>query len=144
MHITKHETVFTKDPSNKKLNIERSFDAPLAQVWKAWTDAAILDQWWAPRPWKAETKTMNCLEGGHWLYCMVGPANNNHNERHWCRADYKTIDPQKTIVEADHFCDEQGVIDQNMPTMNWKKSFAGAGDTTTVTIEFSFATEAEL
>jgi uncharacterized protein YndB with AHSA1/START domain len=50
------QTVITKDASKKKLLVVREFDAPLEQVWKAWTDSKLLDSWWAPRPWKAETK----------------------------------------------------------------------------------------
>ncbi|MFD2144274.1 SRPBCC domain-containing protein [Mucilaginibacter antarcticus] len=66
-------TEITEDLANKKLNVTRTFNAPIDQVWKAWTDDTLLDKWWAPRPWKAETKSMNFTEGGTWLYSMVGP-----------------------------------------------------------------------
>ena len=45
-----------KDVDNKKMTITRSFDAPVSDVWRAWTESKLLDQWWAPKPWKAETK----------------------------------------------------------------------------------------
>jgi uncharacterized protein YndB with AHSA1/START domain len=32
----------------KKLNLERSYNAPLAAVWLAWTQPEILRQWWGP------------------------------------------------------------------------------------------------
>lgn len=41
--IANKELVFNKDFDNKKITIERDFDAPLSHVWKAWTDSAILD-----------------------------------------------------------------------------------------------------
>ena len=44
-----------KDLDNKKMTITRGFDAPVADVWRAWTESELLDQWWAPKPWKAET-----------------------------------------------------------------------------------------
>ena len=140
MTTTKRETVFTKDLPNKKLFIERSFDAPLPQVWLAHTDATLLDQWWAPKPYRAITKTMDFREGGHWLYYMIGPT----NDIHWCRVDYKTIEPQKMFLAENYFCDEQGVKNAAMPTMNWRNVFTGKGDTTTVNIELTFASEAEL
>lgn len=32
----------------KELRLERSYPAPVAAVWKAWTDADALRQWWGP------------------------------------------------------------------------------------------------
>ncbi|MHB1279027.1 MAG: SRPBCC family protein, partial [Bacteroidia bacterium] len=78
---------FLVDKENKKIRVERSFNAPLDLVWAAWTEPEILDQWWAPKPWRAETKSMDFRVGGRWLYCMAGPE----GERHWCLFDYKTI-----------------------------------------------------
>lgn len=74
--MSNKQTTIAKDAANKKLIVVREFDAPLAEVWKAWTDSSILDQWWAPKPWKAKTKTMDFREGGTWLYSMVGPDGN--------------------------------------------------------------------
>ena len=72
-----------KDLDNKKMTITRSFDAPVSDVWRAWTESELLDQWWAPKPWKAETKSMDFRVGGYWLYAMVGPD----NTKHWAKAD---------------------------------------------------------
>jgi uncharacterized protein YndB with AHSA1/START domain len=60
--MTKNETVFSKDLEKGNLTVVRAFDAPLEKVWKAWTTGGILDQWWAPKPYKAETKTMDFRE----------------------------------------------------------------------------------
>ncbi len=60
---TKNKTAITKDMANKKIKVTRSFDATPEQVWSAWTDEEILDQWWAPKPWKAKTKSMDFHEG---------------------------------------------------------------------------------
>ncbi len=132
--MAKKETVFTKDLANKKLTVVRSFDAPPEQVWKAWTTSDILDQWWAPHPYRAETKTMDFREGGHWQYCMVGPQ----GDRHWCRVDYKTIQPHNSITSTAIFCDEQGKENPDLPVMHWKKQFSPTYIGTTVTIELSF------
>ena len=86
---------FVVDKENNKINVEREFDAPPDLVWSAWTESELLDQWWAPEPWKAETQSMNFTEGGYWHYAMVGPD----GERHYGRADYKTIDPMKHLFK---------------------------------------------
>lgn len=138
--MTKNEAVFSKDLENKKLTVVRAFDAPLERVWKAWTTSEILDHWWAPKPYNAETKSMDFREGGRWLYCMVGPE----GDRNWCRVDYKTIDPYKSIVSVDMFCDEEGNENTDFPRMNWKKAFRQTGSSTTVTIELTFAKTADM
>ena len=32
----------------KEVDFKRTFDAPIATVWQAWTDPEILKQWWGP------------------------------------------------------------------------------------------------
>jgi uncharacterized protein YndB with AHSA1/START domain len=138
--MTKNEIVFSKDTANKKLTVVREFDSPLDLVWQAWTDSEILDQWWAPKPYKAETKTMDFREGGLWLYCMVGPEGN----RHWCRVDYKKIDPPRSITSDSSFTDKDGNITRDLPGMGWSQAFSQTGSITTVRVVLSFTTEADL
>ncbi len=132
--MTKNEAVFSKDMDNKKLTVVRSFDASLEQVWKAWTTSEILDLWWAPKPYRAETKTMDFSEGGYWLYCMIGPEGNGT----WCKVSYKTIEPHKSITSTTMFCDEEGNANSDFPVMNWKKKFSKTGSSTTVTVDITF------
>ncbi|WPV02000.1 hypothetical protein SNE26_09455 [Mucilaginibacter sp. cycad4] len=39
------QAVFNKDIEGKKIAATRSFDASLDQVWDAWTDHIIQEQW---------------------------------------------------------------------------------------------------
>src|SRR5688572_22625147 len=103
----------------KKMHITREFSAPLETVWKAWTDSSVLDQWWAPKPYKATTKIMDFKSGGYWLFCMEGPD----GSKNWCRADYKTVDPLKSFSYVDSFCDENGKITEEFPGMSWRNEF---------------------
>ena len=75
---TTNKVLVNKDLANKKITVIREFDAPVEKVWKAWTQKELLDEWWAPKPWKTRTKTIDFREGGHWLYAMVGPTELNH------------------------------------------------------------------
>ena len=138
--ITTKETIFTKDLANKKIKVVREFDAPLEQVWKAWTESEILDKWWAPKPWKANTKSMDFREGGRWLYFMEGPD----GTRQYCKMEYKSITPNKLFIGEDAFCDEIGNTTDELPSMHWRNSFYKSGDGTKVEVEITFATEADL
>ncbi|MXN92251.1 SRPBCC domain-containing protein [Flavobacterium sp. Sd200] len=131
---------FTVDKDSKKVKVEREFAASVEKVWAAWTQKEILDQWWAPKPWKAETKTLDFTVGGYWLYAMVGPE----GEKHWARADYKTIDIQKSFSAQDAFCDEDGNVNTEWPRSVWTNTFNGSGDLTNVTIEITYDELADL
>jgi uncharacterized protein YndB with AHSA1/START domain len=127
---------FTVDKANKKIHVEREFAAPLKKVWAAWTQAELLDQWWAPKPWKAQTKSMDFKVGGRWLYAMTGPD----GTKQWSFADYKSIDPQHSFSLIDGFCDESGKLNASFPQINWSNTFEENEDSTIVHIELKFDT----
>jgi len=138
--ILNKETIFTKDLANKKIKVVREFDAPLEQVWKAWTEREILDKWWAPKPWKTNTISMDFRNGGRWLYYMEGPD----GSRHYCRADYLSVASKKSFIGDDAFCDEHGNINHEFPRMHWSVDFSKTEDGTRVNVELTFASEADL
>ena len=47
---------FSVDKEDKKIIVKREFHAPLKNVWAAWTEAELLDQWWAPDPLESQNK----------------------------------------------------------------------------------------
>jgi uncharacterized protein YndB with AHSA1/START domain len=131
---------FSVDKENKKIRVEREFDAPLARVWAAWTESQLLDQWWAPKPWQAQTKKMDFSVGGYWLYAMIGPD----GTKMWSRADYTSIIPLRTFSGQDAFCDEDGNIDDKFPTSEWTVDFIEKKGSTKLYIEILFKDVADL
>ncbi|SKB69047.1 SRPBCC domain-containing protein [Daejeonella lutea] len=125
---------FTVDKANSTVNVRREFKAELELVWEAWTNPEILDHWWAPKPYKTVTKSMDFRDGGRWLYSMVSPK----NEIQWCKADYHKIEPEKSFSYTDNFCDEQGNVGENFPDSTWTNVFSGNTDTTTVNITIQY------
>lgn len=138
--ILKKETIFTKDLDNRKLKITREFDAPVELVWKAWTESELLDLWWAPKPWKANTVSMDFRDGGTWLYYMQGPE----GERHYCRADYKSVSANKSFEGLDAFCDEKGTINNDLPRMRWKNEFSRTNTGTKIEVEITLSSAEDL
>jgi uncharacterized protein YndB with AHSA1/START domain len=131
---------FRADKENARVSVTREFAAPVKNVWAAWTQPELLDQWWAPKPWKAETKSMDFTEGGRWLYSMVGPE----GERHWSCADYEKISAEKSFTGLDAFCDENGVYDPSFGRTHWSVEFVQEGDHTTVNVALQFASPEDL
>lgn len=131
---------FAVNKANNTITVKREFAAELPVVWDAFTKSEILDQWWAPRPWKARTKVMDFREGGSWLYAMVGPE----GEEHWSFINYETIQPQKSFSGIDGFSDADGNINTEFPQSKWENSFQGNGDETLVTIQVVYDDLAQL
>lgn len=125
---------FIVDRDNKKIKVEKEFDAPRPLVWKAWTDPEILDQWFAPEPWRAETHSFDFSEGGEWFYAMVSPE----GEKHWSLEKFEKITAQETFSCFSSFCDENKIIDKNLPQGMWKNVFIDNNDTTLVNVILSF------
>jgi uncharacterized protein YndB with AHSA1/START domain len=55
------------------LVLERTLDAPLALVWKAYTDPEHLKQWFAPKPYEISECELDLRPGGIFRIRMVGP-----------------------------------------------------------------------
>jgi uncharacterized protein YndB with AHSA1/START domain len=55
------------------LVLERTLDAPVELVWKAYTDPAHLKQWFAPRPYEISECELDLRPGGIFRIRMVGP-----------------------------------------------------------------------
>ena len=131
---------FSVDKENKKIFVKREFAAPLSRVWAAWTERELLDQWWAPKPWQAQTKSMDFKEGGTWIYAMVGPD----GTKHWSCAEFHSITPYISFSGKDAFCDEEGNIDHNMPVSVWSNEFQETGDSTTVFIAITYEKDSDI
>lgn len=121
---------FSIDKEKNTIHVKREFAATRDIVWEAWTNPEILDQWWAPKPYKTITKSMDFKVGGSWFYGMVSPE----NECHWCRADYIEIIPEEFYSGLDAFCNEEGEVNTAFPRTTWSVRFIDQGEITLVEI----------
>lgn len=119
---------FVVDKANHAITIKREFAAGLPLVWDAWTAPEILDQWWAPKPWKSKTKSMDFKVPGHRLYAMCGP----NGEEHWGLTKYTAIQHQQSFAGYDSFSDEHANVNKELPVSAFTVSFAPIGENTLV------------
>ncbi|MFZ2905537.1 MAG: SRPBCC domain-containing protein [Cyclobacteriaceae bacterium] len=119
---------FTVDKAKQTVFITREFDANLSLVWDAFTVADILDQWVAPKPWRAKTKYMDFKVGGRRFYAMISPEG---HER-WAIQQYKSISPKTNFKMFNVFADK----DENpeLPGSDWDYTFSEQNGRTTVRI----------
>ena len=58
----------------RDLVISRLLPVPRAQLWRAWSDPALLSQWWCPKPWTTQVRAFDLRAGGAFSTLMQGPG----------------------------------------------------------------------
>ena len=124
---------FTVDKEKKTIHVTREFAADRDVVWDAFTKAEILEQWIAPKPFKAYIKEMDFREGGRCITAMISPE----NVARFSLAEYIKIDPKSSFFSRNSFCDENANPLNNGFSLT-TTSFEPGTDTTTVHIEKIF------
>ena len=119
---------FIVNKETKTVSINKEFAFELSLVWDAYTQAELLDQWWAPKPYSSRTTVMDFSEGGRRFYAMVSPEG---NER-WSLQKYTSITPKTNFKFFNAFADK----DENpeLPGSDWDFNFSEQNGTTKVSI----------
>jgi uncharacterized protein YndB with AHSA1/START domain len=118
--------------------ISRVFDAPRERVWKAWTEAAQLKQWWGPAGFKVHTCKVDLRPGGVFLYGMTTPDGKDM----WGRFVYREIQAPNKLVFIVSFSDPQGGVTRHPWSANWPLqtlstvTFEEQGRKTKVTVQW--------
>lgn len=123
-------------PGERQLVISRAFDAPRELVWKAFTEADRLAQWWGPKGFTMLVRTLDFRPGGVFLYAMRAPDGHVM----WGRFVYRDIQEPERMVFVNSFADEDGNIIRAPFSPTWPLeilnivTFTESGDKTTVTL----------
>lgn len=82
-----------RDPS--PLRLERRFDAPIREVFEAWTSAEVLRRWWPAGPdWETPIAEVDVRVGGRLRLVMRSPD----GEEFGGRGEYLEIAPPERLV----------------------------------------------
>lgn len=79
---------------DRELRIERIFNAPRSKVWRAYTDPALIAQWWG-RGNKLVIERMEVETGGHWRFVEHGP-----DGEHGFEGRFAEVTPQSRLVQT--------------------------------------------
>jgi uncharacterized protein YndB with AHSA1/START domain len=78
------------------LRIERTFNAPAARVFEAWTSAAVLRRWWhAEHDWETSVAEADVRVGGAIRLVMRDPVDGSE---YGGRGQYTLIDPPRRLA----------------------------------------------
>ncbi len=132
--------IFNKDFSTKTITVDGRIKAPLNVVWDAFTNVKTMEKWFAPKPYRAITKTADFREGGRWHYYMLSPE----GQKTWGITTYKKIETNKSFEASDAFCDENGTINTEFPQLYWIHRFSEENGESHVTVSITLDTEAQM
>ncbi len=99
----------------KPFEITRVFDAPRERVWKAWTEAARLKQWWGPKGFTVHTCKVDLRPGGVFHYGMKAPDGSDM----WGKFVYREITAPRKLVFIVSFSDPKGGMTRHPSAPNW-------------------------
>jgi uncharacterized protein YndB with AHSA1/START domain len=94
------------DLKKQDLIITRVFDAPVQEVWNAWSDAEYVKQWWGPHGFTCPLAQIDFREGGTSLVCMSSPQFGEHYST-W---HYREIVPLERIDFISNLTDKNGQV----------------------------------
>ena len=81
-------------PGDREIRVERIFNAPRDRVWRAFTDPALVAQWWG-RGNKLVIERMEVERGGHWRFVEHGP-----DGVHGFEGRFREVTPPERIVQT--------------------------------------------
>lgn len=122
------ELVLNKE--TKSVSIKREFAAIRDLVWEAWTNSEIFDQWWAPKPFRTRTKSLDFSEGGRRLFAMVNPD----GQEGWIAHDFTSINPKDNFKYLSWFTDSEGNHNSAFGASEWDLNFSEHNGTTVLNI----------
>ena len=84
---------------DRELVLTRLIDAPPDKLFRAWTDPALLVQWFAPLPWTTASAELDVRPGGASLVVMRSPDGTEFPHR----GVYLEVVPKRRLVFTDAY-----------------------------------------
>lgn len=83
---------------NTELSFSRTFDAPRALVWQAWTDPKHIEQWWGPNGFTGKSCTIDLRAGGHFDLTLCAPDGTSYP----CRGMFhEIVEPERIVYDGE-------------------------------------------
>ena len=106
-NMAKLDAVLAAD-AEAELVIVRDLAASPAAVWKAWTEAEALAQWWGPKGFTMGVVRLDLRPGGTFLYSMTGAGSGPMSGEMWGKFVYSEVTPTERLAYVVSFTDADG------------------------------------
>ncbi|MDQ1551788.1 MAG: hypothetical protein QOD50_1210 [Actinomycetota bacterium] len=123
-------TTITANPGEQVVDIERVINAPVADVYRAYTQPELIAQWMGPRGYEMEIDTFDVRDGGSWRFVHITPEGGKFG----FHGSYHSVVPQTSMVQTFEFEGAPGHVSLERVT------FEGEGDTTRVRVHAVYQT----
>ncbi len=105
----------TASAADREFVVTRIFDAPREQVFKAWTEAEHLAQWWGPIGFTILVSKLDLRPEGIFHYSMRSPE----GYVMWGKFVYREIVTPERIVFVNSFSDDAGNLARHPMSVTW-------------------------
>jgi uncharacterized protein YndB with AHSA1/START domain len=119
--LPQENTAGSTGAAGRELFLTRIINAPREKVFRAWTEAELLKQWFTPRPWTTPRIEVDVRAGGANLVVMRGPEGTEFPNR----GVYLEVVPNERLVFTDAFT--QAWVPSEKPFMTAVLTFEDAG-----------------
>ncbi len=119
----------------KQVTLERTYDASVEEVWEAWTNPALLKQWWGPENVTIPECTVDLQVGGTFYIVMeAGEGMGPYKGTLWpMQATFTSIEPHSHLAYGAQAWTE-GKKETTTIDQTTDITFSQEGNTTKVTV----------
>ena len=103
--------------ADDELLIVRTFNAPLALVWRIWEDHDHMQAWWGPEGFTCTDLDLDFRPGGAWRVGMVSAVYG----KSWSSGKFREIEKQKRIVFTFAWEEGSGETTQTLVTVTFEE-----------------------
>jgi uncharacterized protein YndB with AHSA1/START domain/predicted enzyme related to lactoylglutathione lyase len=102
------QQISSRGTATHDLVVTRVLDAPVEEVWRAWTEPENVMRWWGPTGFTAPRADLDVRVGGTSLVCMRAPAEYGGQDMYntWT---YRSVVPPERLEFDLRFTDADGV-----------------------------------
>ncbi|WP_378942701.1 SRPBCC family protein [Mesorhizobium sp. ANAO-SY3R2] len=115
----------TAAANDRELVLTRILDAPREKIYRAWTDAELLKQWFAPLPWTTPSARLDVRAGGTSMVTMRSPEGVDYPSS----GVYLEVVPNEKLVFTDAYTEAWMPCEKPFMTVVLTFEDAGAGKT---------------